>query len=62
VLTRPGGPEDKEIETLCLNTGAKFQRPQHPILPVRALKVLQVFGSDEIQFVFRATVVDLVFG
>ena len=61
-LTRPGGSEDKEFETLCLNTGAKLQRPQHAILTVRLIQVLQVFGRGEIQLVFRATLVDLVFG
>jgi hypothetical protein len=62
VLAGTGGSENKEIETVCLNTGTKFQRPQYPVLTIRTLEVLQVFGGLEIQLVFRATVIDLVFG
>ena len=40
VFTCPGGSEDKEIKTLCPNTGAKFQRSQNPVLTVGLIQVL----------------------
>ena len=62
VLARSRWPQDKEIKTIRLNARAKLKRPQNPILTVRTLKVLKVIGGNEIQFFFRATVIDLAFG
>jgi hypothetical protein len=62
MLTCPGGPEDKQIEPISPDTGAKFQRSQNPVLTVGLIQVLQVIGGQEIQFFLWTSIVDLVSG
>ena len=62
MLPCPGGPEDKQVETLSPDTRAEFQCSQNPVLTVGLIQVLQVIGGQEIQFFLWTSVIDLVSG